>query len=423
MADQWDKYIVNDEDWEKYAIQEQEQLPTTLGQFVGQKLSDVDQQIAQKSNPWGELAQSITQPPKNILEALIRPTQNQLGLIGAVGKTLEAIPANLALSAQRGENVMNPMVSGKAILGAVSGKKQGEMGDIFRGTGMFPEWASSTLGLISSFATGELGSLGRVSKATKQVGKTIGDVAQKGYNLGKMSGDDIVKVSEDLGKGLDEMGAGLGQMYDDLFNEITVSGAKQGDEIVAAADEGQRLIEQLPGNIVKQLSKGKYDKIGQEVPLTLNNLKTMKGILRKSVPQRVWSGRAIGDQNTAVIMNAYDEINNMMSKGSKELSELNMLWKDYRDTQKVISRVIFDGDGNPMENGIKALYGGGGDAGVKKFFDKFAQQWEPAQKLLGKMKAYRNRQVTKKVLGWGSGIAVANYAARKGINAVSGLTK
>ena len=210
--------------------------------------------------------------------------------------------------------------------------------------------------------------------------------------------------SKKLGDGLDELYEGISKEYDNFYDKILPSGATKGQELVSK-QAVQETLEQLPQNIINKISNYKnLDRYQDEsIAPTLNNLKNIKGILRKSVPTKIWSGRAIGNQDTAIIEQAYHGINDIMAQGNPDLTQLNQTYRNFMNMRKVIGRVIWDAEGNPMGNKLVDLYKKGGEPGIRIFFEQFAQQWQPAQQIIKDINKFNQRQTIQKLLGW-SGI-------------------
>jgi len=252
----------------------------------------------------------------------------------------------------------------------ITGERLGELGDIPRRAGV-PEPLSAIIGFGSMMGITNLATRGNlvrsVNKAKQFIGKKFPKIMGKDYMLNR------AKLASE---GLDDLYKGLSQQYDDVLNKI-------GNRPVNL-EAMQNIVNDLPQNVINKVSKSNLIVKSADGTLqpTIRNLKTIKGILRKSVPNNVWNGRVIGDATQGSIKQAYYDVNNLMAQGNPELVALNAKYRDFMTMRDEVSRIIYDPIGEVKSKGLESLYKPGAERNKQIFFEKFANLWPQAQSII-----------------------------------------
>ena len=252
--------------------------------------------------------------------------------------------------------------AGMEIIKGLTGEKFGTPGDIGVMAGM-PEPLADIADFFSFIGASNLLSKGklidgakktvRASKATLTKKAAIKQYKNKQYNVNK---------AKEIMGGLDDVHDGISNNYDAKWNSIADDLLPEGSTVEGYA--------KLPKNILNKIS---LDKSLRRYPdgkiiASKGNVNKVRGIIRRSVPSKVWNGKAVGDVNTANLQDVYFDFGDLVAQGDDELLALNRQYRDYMKMRKVIYDVVTDSDGNPMGNGLKNLFTSKGDQGIKNFF-------------------------------------------------------
>ena len=388
------------------------------------KQQQVERQIAQRPSqfqPLMQRMQQFQQHPFKTLTDPFRDIKTGLGVLQAGYGTAEAPIASAGLAAQRGE-LFTPQ-AGKEIIGGLAGQRPAQLGDIVRTTGFGRGWnelLASTTGLFATMGITNLATRGKliqsVNKARNFVSSKMPRIMNKNY---------IIDRAKTASGGLDDLYKGLSKEYDDLYNKINVYGGRLGEQVVDKV-QLQSVIDDLPQNIISKMAKSKlFQKLPDgSISPTLNNLKIMKTFIRQSVPEKIWSGKAIGDINTAQLENSYYKINSLMAQGNPELQMLNQRYSQFRQMQKALSSVLHDPDGNIKSKGLENLFKPGAERNRQLFFEQFAKQWPQAQQIMKDVIKFSRRQGLKagarRVAPWIPLIAGGGYMGSRWLGGLTG---
>lgn len=369
--------------------------------------SKVDKKISQRQSGINTLRQEVMQPWQPLehpIKTLLRPLVTGLKTVAIPLESAESAIANPAIEMQKGNFNISDLL--KSASQGITQEKPGQLGDIARNVNV-PEPISASLGLIASLGIGELSSGNKITKATNQAKDFIVETSQKlskatesaiRRKMPNLILDDkfVLQQAEKASKGLDDLYKGISSEYDNIYNQV-------GNKIVPTS-EIQSALSALPDNVINKFNSPQYRGLfkryqdGSIVP-SLENLKAMKTVIRQSVPEKVWNGRAIGDMNTANIEQVYGKINDIMANAAPELKDINKKYKDFMNLRKTIGKYIWDENGNVVGNKLKAIFTENGEAGHKVFFDAFAEQWKPANEIIKGIKDYNSRKAAIKFLG------------------------
>lgn len=174
-----------------------------------------------------------------------------LQAVGAPFQAAEAAIANPLLAIQRGR----PEEAFQEFTKGITGQKLGEVGDIMRSTGLFPEGISSGVGFVSTLVA----PVQLINKGLKSLS-----------GVSKGSDVKIIKAGQDLISGADEavntIGAKLEKAYQPV-NDVLVDVSGIVDDIV-----------ELPSSVIKNLEK----EIGSSLDDFLTNFTVNKARVLKS---------------------------------------------------------------------------------------------------------------------------------------------
>jgi hypothetical protein len=356
--------------------------------------------IRQRPKALDILREEVTQPwelRKHPIKTALRPLVTGLKAANVPLQAGLSAIANVGLEAQEGQ--FSPKVLGEAALKGLTGERIGELGDIPRSIGV-PNLISATVGLFASLP---LANAGARKTLVKSVNKGLSFIKSKLPKI--MNKNYVLDRARTASGGLDDLYKGLSKEYDAIYDKI--------GKVQVDVKSVQGVIDDLPANIVNKISKSKLvskTASGEIVP-DMNNLKIIRGIIRKAVPDKVWRGKAIGDVNTADLEQSYGKLSNIMAKGNPELVDINKRYAQFRNMQKTLGRILYDADGNVQANSLQRLFSKGGERGKQVFFEDFAKQWPQAQQIIKDIGKYNSRQGLKsgasKALKFGVGAEAA----------------
>lgn len=278
---------------------------------------------------------------------------------------------------------------GESIKG-LTGKRMGQLGDIPRKIGV-PEPFSSAIGLFSVIGITNVATRGKLVSSARKGGEfaktKIPKIMGKNYTLNR------AKLAAD---GMDDLYGGLSKEYDNLLD-------KAGNKMVDLK-KAQDVIGRLPEKIVNMIKRDRVVtrfKDGTIHPI-LKNLKRMREVIRKSVPKKVWNGKAIADTEQHFLKEAYHDLGNIMAEGSDDLVRLNARYKSFMQMRDTLGRVLYDADGNVKAKGLENMFKPGAERVRQVFFERFAQQWPKAQQIIKDVVKFNKRQVFKQRVGKGA---------------------
>lgn len=381
------KYKVTLEDGSKYMITTAEEKPQE--QKVGlpgyqrteRKISerqDLIKDIGEKS-----LGQRFKQAMQFATPGLATPESGQdvMKAMGGIFQRGQATVANPLMALQEGKITEAPKEAWKGL----TGQRLGEVGDVYRRVGV-PEPISATLGFFATMGITNLATKGKLvasaKKGTEFIKSKMPKVMDKNYVINR------AKVASD---GLDDLYGGLSKEYDDVFAKI---GEKPVDfnKVNQVLDD---LSSQGQDAVIKKIGK----QLGTNPPSNVNTLQKIKEALRKTVPDRVWSGKSMADTNQHYLKDAYYKLNNIIAEGNDELIALNRRYRDFMQMRDTLGRVLYDADGNVKAKGLENLFKPGAERSKQQFFEKFAQQWPQAQQVMKDVIKFNKRQAMKGLLG------------------------
>lgn len=370
------------------------------------KFSETEEKIA--SRPSG--AETLTKELKTPFDFKNKPFESYMKPSVTIGKAMavpfkgaESALANVGMKLQEGK--AHPFGLAKAAFQGATGERVGELGDIPRRLG-WGEPASSLVGLFSSMGIANLASKGKLVQSAKKGEKFLASkvpkVMNKNYTINR------AKLASD---GLDDLYQGLSKEYDNLYDKI---GELQiGPEDQKAISD---IISELPEVIIRRIAKDKnLIRSNGGVSPTLQNLKVLKGIIRKSVPDKIWSGKMIGDINTATLEQTHGKISQAMARNQPDLVALNQKYAEFRRMQKTLGRILYDADGNVKAKGLEGLFKSGAERSKQQFFEKFAEQWPKAQQIAKDIVKFNRRQTMKR---WGARIGLVGGGYELGRRAI-----
>ena len=339
----------------------------------------------QKTSAVKTLKEEVTTPYKgNVLQKLVKAGITGMKTIAVPFERGEAALANPMLELQKAPHTRRSLLD--VSLEGLKGERIGQLGDVPRQSGE-PEWFASTVGISALVGVTDLVSKKLITRSLK-AGETFVKSKFPRF-LGK---DFVLKQAKVATRAIDDMHAALSKQYDEIFKKI-------GNKKVNAEAVGDALVE-LPENIIKRISKSNLVRKNADGSLVddLENLKQIRGIIRKAVPEKVWNGRALGDPNTSNLQQVYAKLSTVMAEGNDDLIRLNKSYGQFLKTRGEIGDVLWDKNGNVVANRLRTLYSKGGDAGKQEVFKKFSQQYPEGMDVINNVKKFNSRQAAKTLL-------------------------
>jgi len=393
----------------KIDFQQTKDVPTFLPGY-----QKTEEKISSRESSLKNLIEEVKKPYEFSKESLVNPAKSPGMKSLIIGMKALAVPyeryeaavSNVGMKMQEGE--FSPKSLFQEAKKGVTGERLGQYGDIARKVNI-PEPLSAAIGFFTSLKMINPITKGKAvssaKKAEKLIKSKIPKVMDKNYVLNR------AKLAN---SGLDDLYTSLSKEYDRVYSKV---GKKQ-----VNIKEVQNIIGDLPENIIKKISRSKLlskTKEGDIIP-DIENLKIIKGIIRRSVPSKVWSGKAIGDMNTAQLEQSYGKINKIMAEGNPALQELNKKYANFMQMRKTLSGVLYDNNGNIKANGLSRLFSKGGERGKQVFFEDFSKQWGQGKQIMKDIIKFNKRQSTKaglkKVAPWGPALIGGGYMGSKWMN-------
>jgi hypothetical protein len=368
------------------------------------KKEKVEQQISERPEAWDILMQEYRTPyafKEHPIKSTLKPAVTMLKTLAVPYQRGEAALASAGLEAQ----ARKPLTQiAKGFWKGISGQKPTEFGDIIRTTGFggkFNEALATMGGLGITIGATNIISKGKIIKGINKGAQffksKLPQIMNKDYALNR------AKLASE---GLDDLYKGLSKEYDKIYNEI---GAIQitGENF----NRFQEIIDDLPQNIINKIKKNKLigkTTIGEIIP-DVENLKIIKGIIRKFVPEKVWNGKVIGDINTANLEQIYGNINDLIAnsiENGNELLALNQRYKNFMKMRKTLGHVLYDQEGNIKGEGLQRLFSPKGARHVQQYFEKFANMHPEATQIMTDMIKWNKRQGLKRIIKKGIGLGL-----------------
>jgi hypothetical protein len=365
-------------------------------------IDKVNQLEKTRQDPVETLRQEVNKPYSgNILQKTIKAGITGLKAINVPISRLESGLVGAGMAVQKNEQWKDV---GQELVYGLSGEKHKQFGDIIRATGFggpTNEAISATAGVGASMKTMDIGTLGNVTKSVKNGEEFIKAFAEP--KLPKIMPKTYVldRVKEAVA-GIDELYKAVGSKYDELFGRIgKMQITPQNQQIVT------EILSELPETVLNKISKSKLvsKTVDGKIAPDMENLKAIRGIIRKGVPEQVWNGRAIGTPETAVLEQAYGKIGKVMAGENPELVSINEQYSKFRTMQKELHSILLDTNGNPVANPLQNLLKDSGEQGKLQFFQEFAEQWPRAKQILKDVNKFNTRQTVKKLTGIGAGLS------------------
>lgn len=363
----------------------------TPGASGAWRADPLETRIAQRPDLLAQAGRRLTAPiPQKPLQAALelqfkRPLAVGLGGLGGVMQRGQAAIAAPLMELQEG--FVSPARLGRAAWRGLTGERLAELGDIPRKIG-WPEPIAATIGFFSTMGLGNLATQGRLvtsaKKATQFASSKLPKVMSKNY---------LINRAKLASSGLDDLHSGLSQQYDDMYNAI-------GNKRVNLA-KVQEIADDLPQILVNKINKSN---LIQKLPdgsisPTLNNMKVIKNILRKSVPKNVLSGRQQADIFQGNIKYNLERVKDVMAEGNPQLQALNQQYRQFMQLRAEVGDVIWDKFGNPKSMGLANLFKPGAERARQVSFEKFSKLWPQAQQIMKDSIKYSRRQTLKRVGG------------------------
>jgi hypothetical protein len=364
----------------------------------GQEL--VDKLISQRPSAVETLKEEVETPfTGNILQRLLKAGVTGLKTTAVPIERAEATLAAPLLELQKAPEERKSLF--EAGLEGATGKRIAQLGDIPRQVGT-PEFLSSFIGFATTLSTANLATKGKLVGAAKAGERFIKSKLPK--VMGKKF---VLNQSKTMGKILDDVYAGLSKEYDEVFKKI-------GDKPVSS-ELVSEAIQDLPTNIINKISRSKLIRKNPDGTLIndIKNIKQIRTMVRQSVPDRIWSGRAIGTPDTANLEQSYNKISSIMAEGNPQLVELNRRYAKFISDRKSIARIIYDADGNSVEKPLRSLLSKSGDQGKREIFESFANQFNDGKEVIKNVESFNRRQGAKKLLGQAARIGVGFEVLRR----------
>ncbi len=281
----------------------------------------------------------------------------------------------------------------------VTGEQQAQIGDIFRTAGI-PENVSSTLGLATTIALGNLASAGRAGAITK---KGIGLAKPTVITASKNFADDVVvrlpgkprifgqkwlqnftKQGRDV---TDDLQRSLGNSFDDVLTPEMLN-----TKVTGLDKPLFELLAQKPefiGTAEKQLLRNMDDfflsKFGSARIDTVEKVRLLKDLLRSNIPKTLYKGGGTIGKGTSIklkqkgLINTLTDLEHQSLKNAGLIKEAEQLAKlnNFAHTQVYPKldnmRVLFGKSGTPtipsqariertlsLTGGLKSITGQGG---------------------------------------------------------------
>jgi len=357
-----------------------------------------------KEHPFKSAFTSQFKPAVTAMKTLAVPFQRaEAGLASAGLETQKQLAEPTPVLEKNPAEILKKFVQG------VTGKRQAEFGDIIRTTGI-----GGDLNEVIAAPTGFLGAMGMANAMTK-------GLMVSSFNKGKeflkskmpqiMTKDYALNRAKVADQGLKELSKGLSGEYEATFGKI---GRKMVD-----MSKAQAIVNEMPQPIINKIAKdnlmSKY-KDGSLHPV-VENLKRMRDIIRKSVPDNVWNGRMTATPEQHFMKEAYYKIGDMMAEGNPDLVALNSRYKDFMNMRDEVGSVIYDRFGNVKSKGLENLFKPGAERNKQIFFQKFAKMYPEAKQIITDMVKFNKRQAfkmtAKKALPWIPVIAGGGYMGSK----------
>lgn len=390
MADEWDKYIVQDE-WEQYAVQP-----------------------AQQTNQ--------QQPQQNILQQLLQSTQNTIGgivggiiqpptkIVGRAGQAIESMisgqpPQNysIPLPEYLGGNIpIEPAQSISQALGPVAQTTAMMMGGspilagATYGAGMGMEEKESGLEIAGRTALGGLIGAG----IQKLGGKPV--LPEKIRNIFKYN--NALEQAQKSKIALDNTRTLLGKAKDIALQEVK--------DVPAKLDWSGNVSQKVVNAIKNPIYKVEFTEEGGVVN-TIGNLDKVKSALQDLLTTKDFV--EAGNMEKRLIMQFTGRVRDTMVKAANNIGkpELATALKDYHnfmDNYNLINDKLVNKYGNAMANKLKATFKWNAEPAVKEAWKEVSKASPEIKSIMGSMK---RRELLGKLLKY-SGIATGVSLAGRG---------
>jgi len=371
----------------------------------------VEQKIQERPSAMESLREEVMTPYEgNIAKRTLKAGITGLKTLAVPYERGAAAIANPLLELQKSPDTRRSLWD--VAVEGLKGERRGQFGDLYRQVG-FPEPLAGFLGLINFGLVADMATKGHVKRAAESASKFVKDRFPK-----RMNKDFVLGKAKQATNALDELYNGLSKQYDDLFSKI--GNKKVNEQLVSEA------LEELPENVIKKIAKSKLVRRSAKTGDIVNdvqNLKEIRTIIRRSIPERIWNGRALGNPDTASMEQVYGKLSSIMAQGNDDLVNLNRNYSGFMKTRKAVGRVLWDSDGNVVEKPLMQLFSKSGDRGKQVVFENFAKQFPQGNQIIKDVLAYNRRQALKSIIKkagaavaiGGIGGAVGGSLARKGL--------
>lgn len=367
-------------------------------------LERTERMIAERPRAWPTLMEEIKKPlePWEVgIQHITRGPALGIKALGVPWERGEAAIANLMMQMQQPER-LPPLTREQAremplrkVVGydikrarelfepawkGLKGERPGRFEDVFRRAGA-PDILSTVGGILVTMGIANLATRGKLLNSVKK-----GQEFLKSKIPTKMGKDYALNRAKVASEGLDDLYKGLSNEYETTLGRI-------GNRMVNLK-KAQDAINRLPQTIINKISKDKLLTRYRDGTIhpQLRNLKRIREILRKSVPDRIWSGRQPGTPETHLVGEIYDDISNLMVEGNPELVALNRRYAEFMRMKKTLGTVLYDQFGNVKSKGLMGLFRPGAERNKQIFFQKFAQMWPRAQQIMKDMIKFSRRE-------------------------------
>jgi len=392
----------------------------------------VEQNIAQRTDSVQRFKEEMQYKPKNLLEASLQPTMLGLKAVAIPFQRTEAGLANVGLEAQKGN--FNPIKLGGEFAKGISGKKQGEFGDIVRTTGFGGEFNE-----LLAVPTGFMASLGMANAMTR--GLVVGMLKSMKTILPKLQNQKwLVENSKLTNSIADDAVKAIQSEQADMYSIIGKNPLKNSDKLQNVIDDFAKYTEKgtvkggvLAENLDDVMQKIKVD-LGDDLSYSIENAKKIKDIISKEIPEGVWmKGKKMISLSSRQrkLTDAYWKLDEAIRESlmGEEVGLYNYIQEKSTDVyriSKVIKRMVIDETGQPIKTGqlIRATSGKPETAGRMTLLKQFRELNEDMGQVIKNMNKFRQRQQYKRVLPWALGAASTlggiAYGAKKLNQTISG---
>lgn len=373
----------------------------------------VEELITKRDNPIDALRQEFSIPLSGrSLEQTAQIGARGIQTIGAGLQLAEGGVANVGLALQEG--TFNPKTLLHEFIGGVTGEKPGELGDLIRTTG-FAGPANEALANIVGFSglvgSSNLAMKGKIVQGARKVSSAI-----KARSAAKAADKRFFfkKRADMLSEGADDVVSSVRGEFDELYKKIgnnpigpddvdVVRGAK---DLVSPA-ELKRFAREL-----KIDPKEVLDNVDD-----LNKVKSLKGIIGRAVPKKVWSGIDDAQPKHTELINKYHELNDILAKnaGSEKgtLLKLNSKFKEVLDFRKVINKITKEANTGTTKTTIRNIRSDSQQGNLAQLED-FSNKFFPKTKeILKDIDNFNKIQMVKKHAGTLAKIGVGYELLRR----------